>query len=255
MLTYLRQRVPKATNIGSSTYTFTDTSEPGHSIVDKRPQDISAVLDAVYGLPEEHSLSGRLSDDVVLAGHSFGGYTSFLLAGTGIRLGVFDLACERGDVPPEACDYWDATGRALHDAGFRDDRVDIVVPMTPTGAEAFGAGLAEIEIPTLLMTGAADATTTNAAEGDPIWNSLEGENKLRVDFPLAGHFSFTNVCELGVLADDGCGPGFTPSSEFHPVVNAYVMAFARHHLWGDEEVVPILDGTTELLPGTVVSAQ
>ena len=40
-----------------------------------RPQDISATIDYMLNRPPTDPLNGRISDDIVLAGHSFGGYT------------------------------------------------------------------------------------------------------------------------------------------------------------------------------------
>ena len=49
-----------------------------------RPQDVSALLDHLQALPEDHILYDRIDwDHVAMSGHSFGAYTTLAVAGTG----------------------------------------------------------------------------------------------------------------------------------------------------------------------------
>ena len=211
----------------------------------QRPQDISAVLDGLYdganGL-EGDPLLGALTDQVLVAGHSFGAYTALAIGGAGYKVPVIDAACAAR--PEELfCQTW-ATGqyRDLFTAGFRDPRVDAIVPMAPLGGPVFD--FSAVEVPTLLVTAGLDATLEPAGNGDDVWRSLDGADDRRLDFPNAGHFSFSDVCEAvpGAVTDDGCGPGFTPTADVHAVVDTYALAFARRHLFGDARQAALLGG-------------
>ena len=213
-----------------------------------RPQDISATIDTLMEFPEDHPLYGQSSDDIVLSGHSFGGYTTLAGSGAGYDTVSLLAACEQELVPDIFCDVLTEDVLTVLEAGLGDPRVKIGIPQAPGGTILFGAGVSQIDIPILLITGAMDRTTTNENEGDPVWSLLEGENKLRVDLTTGGHFTFSNACGLlpGVGDGDGCGPEFITPEETFLVVNAYSMAFARYHLWGDDVAAGLLDGTESI---------
>ena len=141
------------------------------------------------------------------------------------------------------CDVLESS-RERFAAGLRDERVAVAVPMTPGGYALFQNGLADISIPTLLVTAALDQTLPDAEEGTPIWEGLAGADDMRVQFTNAGHFSFISVCNLlgrfGV--DDGCGPQFTPTDRVGQITLDYALAFVRLHLLGDDSGRTLLDG-------------
>jgi predicted dienelactone hydrolase len=210
-----------------------------------RPQDITATLDAMYDLPDDDPLAGKLSDDVVMSGHSFGGFTTLANSGAGFAVDAMIELCSGQDAPTE-CDLLERDGvEDLFRRGFLDERIDVAIPQAPGGYFAFEDGLADIEIPTMLMTGGSDHTLLPSQEGDPIWQELDGRH-VRVDIRAAGHFTFSNMCDLlpGLpqVADDGCGDQNIDPAHAHEIINAYSLAFARYQLQHDEKVVPVLDG-------------
>ena len=227
---------------------FRDRGVPP-DIFAKRPQDVSAVIDHVYDLPDGDPLSGLFSDDIALSGHSFGGYTTLAVSGAGFLVETVEVACATGQLSEVFCDYFTSEEIvALFNEGFRDERVKVAMPQAPFGGPVFGAGVADIDIPVLLFTARADRTLPASQDGDPIWDGLDGEDDLRVDIVTAGHFTFSNACGfgLGIGEDDGCGPGFIgPERAFH-IVNTYALVFARRHLLGDTDHLDILDGSTEI---------
>ena len=231
--------------------TFRDPETPDE-IIELRPQDVSAVIDRFLDLPADDPLYGLISDQVAVAGHSFGGYTTLAVAGARFDVDAIAAACESGTVDERVCAYLTRSETRLR-AGFNDPRVKIAIPMTPFGAPVFGAGLADIDIPVVLMTGQRDITLPNASEGDPIWAALDGPDDMRVDMVTAGHFTFTNLCDAipGQALDDGCGEGFMPPERAFRVINAYALAAARKHLLGDDAHDALLQGSEPLEPDDV----
>lgn len=223
-----------------------------------RPQDISATLDHVLDeLPAEDPLYQRIDPEaIVVAGHSFGGFTSLAVTGAAFAVDELVAVCEDPAQRSRFCDLVDdeATLDVFRE-GFLDERVRVSIPMTPGGHDAFRGGESAIRTPTLVMTGARDATLPNASEGDPIWDSMRGAQHIRLDFAEAGHFTFSNMCDLfgPVVENDGCEDDFMDVEEAYFVINTFSMAFARFHLLGDDSERALLDGEDLLHPDIVYS--
>jgi predicted dienelactone hydrolase len=203
--------------------------ERGRDVFSLRPRDLSAVLDTRNALP---GLSERAGEEVIVLGHSFGGYTTLAISGA--------------DPAP---------GTGL-DATLADERIDAAVAMAAGNhAEFAGGGAAKIEVPVMLMTGAMDRAVPNATEGELYWAELDGESDRRVDLPRGGHHTFDIACEIFPLLgeEDGCGEAFVASVEAQGLISTDALAFARRHLFGDESVDAILDGTTPLSGEAVLS--
>ena len=225
---------------------FRDGSFPPETFA-TRPQDVTATLDHVFSLPDEHPLAGRFSDDVLLSGHSFGGYTTLFSAGARFNVSLVNEACEQNVLADSACDFFlrEDIQQSFID-GFLDPRVDVAIPQAPFGGPVFGEGVADVDIPVMLLTALGDVTLPPEQDGDPLWDGLDGADDIRVDFVTGGHFTFSDACALGVGVGDGCGPEFIAPETAHFLVNAYTMAFARKHLFDDDTNDDILDGTNEL---------
>jgi predicted dienelactone hydrolase len=222
--------------------------------LETRPQDISAVIDFLQALPAEDPLAALISDDIVVSGHSFGGYTTLALSGAAYDVETFLDLCERGGAGLGAfCDYLTQPEVvARFRASFFDPRIKLGIPMAPFGGIVFGEGAGAIDVPILLMTARADQTLPPAQDGDPLWEGLDGEEDVRLDFVTGGHFTFSNGCALaetlgfGLGNDDGCGPNFIGVDQAFYVINAYALAFARFHLWGDATDQDLLRGERTL---------
>ncbi len=210
-----------------------------------RPMDITAVLDHVEGLPEDHLLHGLFSDEIVMSGHSFGGYTTLANAGAAYSVDAFIEECGAGGTN-SFCERLEVQGvEARFRAGFGDPRIKAAIPQAPFGGPVFMDGVADIDIPVLLMTGRVDITLPPEQDGDPIWAGLDGESDLRVDFHTAGHFTFSNACQIapGLIGqDDGCGPEFIGPERAFQAINAYSLAFTRYHVLGDDTDLDLLLG-------------
>lgn len=208
-----------------------------------RPQDITALLDDLEAMPEDDPIQPYLTDDIVMTGHSFGGYTTLASSGAGFAVDAAVSECMTN--PNQFCDLLDADGVVdLFRDGLLDPRIDVAIPQTPGGFFIFQEGIADIDIPTLMMTGELDRTLPNDEEGDPLWNNMEGPH-MRLNMPRGGHFTFSNMCELfgDLVPDDGCGDEFIEFEPAFEIINAFSMAFARYHLFGDESHNDLLTGT------------
>lgn len=219
-----------------------------------RPDDVRGVLDHLEGLDALPSndpfaaLAPLVSDKIAVSGHSFGGYTTLAVGGATWDVDLLLAYCKTQDLPLDGCDAL-ATWEDLYRDGFGDARVDALIPLTPGAVPLFGLdGPADVAIPTLLMTGARDATTPNSTDGDLAWAGLAGRaGNIRVDFANAGHFTFSNACELVDLGfpigiSDGCGATFLPTARAFPAINAYALAFAERHLVGATDTDALLSG-------------
>lgn len=200
-----------------------------------RPRDMVAALDALYELPAMDPLAGKAGERVMASGHSFGGYTTLALAGARFDADVIRTFCETSDrFPLHRCDAFSEDELDGLDAWRGDDRVSLAIPQTPGGAGFFAAdGIEFVGIPTLLMTGSLDRTTTDEAEGDVIWAALRSAGSLRASFLTAGHYTFSNMCSVlpSIAEDDGCGEGFIDPDEAQRAISALSLAFARVN-WG-----------------------
>lgn len=213
-----------------------------------RPQDLSAVMDDMLALPEDHMLSGLVDGEhIAVSGHSFGAVTTLMIAGSGFKVDYLIEGCDNGEIDPDYCqmlenpDYID-----VFRDGFYDDRIDVAMPQAPGGYVAFQDGLAQIDVPTLLFTGGMDATLPNEEEGDPIWAAMEGSQHMRINLPKAGHFTFSNMCDwfssVDQIENDGCSEEFIEPSLAYDIINAYTLAWSRYHLFGDESVADLVTG-------------
>ncbi len=219
--------------------TLVDMGAPITRMFFLRPQDARAALDAVW---TDDVFAGRLSDRAFVAGHSFGGYTTMAAAGMAYATEALEAACADPAADEGACAVLlDPVVRGLFEEGFGDPRLLAAVPMAP--ADVVSGDPAAIDVPVLLVTAGRDETLPEAAHADPIWRRLDGPSDLRLDFPEAGHFTFSDVCTAipGALNRDGCAADNTPPAEVHAVVRDVVFAFARRHVLGLAGDEPALD--------------
>ncbi len=214
-----------------------------------RPQDISAVIDYMLDLPADDPLAGLADPDkIVMSGHSFGAFTT--LANAGAQFAVDDLVseCQQDPNATQFCGILDGREdwQQLFRDGFYDPRIKVAIPQAPGGYQVFRDGMAAMQTPTLMFTGGMDHTLPNDEEGDPIWQHMQGSQHLRINILKAGHFTFSNMCDLvggfQQLDNDGCGDGFIDPERAYKIINTYSLAFVRYHLFGDQSVADLLSG-------------
>ena len=225
--------------------TFFDRADPPADMFLLQPQDVSAALDTILALSEDDPLSGRVSADVLVAGHGFGAYAALVAGGAEFPVDAFRVRCanERHtevdfQIRDQVCPSLTPDTVTLMKLGMGDDRIDAVLALAPEGARFFGrAGPARIDVPGMIMTADLDESNTDQSEGDPIWGALDEPFDRRVRLEGAGHFTFSNLCDAApaVFDGDGCGDEFIDSVEAHQTISAYGLAFGRAILGADHE--------------------
>jgi predicted dienelactone hydrolase len=216
---------------GNTTF---DGADRETSIYWQRPLDLSRVIDhAEASLP--------LDGTVVVSGHSFGGYTAHAVGGARYAMDTLEPGCEDGSDTSSFCSTMTPEQAARFRQGFADPRIQTLISMAPGDWRLFADGLAEIDVPTLLMTGGLDPGT----DGEPIWQDLAHPDDVHVDIPQGGHNVFTDLS--GVIDS---GDTLEPEEGFL-IVRTWALAFASRYGRGDEGAMPIIDGSAEVSPACV----
>jgi predicted dienelactone hydrolase len=223
-----------------------DGSNRDTEIYYQRPLDISATLDHLAGLPQSDPLSGGETDQAIAIGHSFGGYTTYALAGAAYAMDILEPACEDGTGPGSFCSTMDETKADYFRAGFYDDRLLGIIAMASGDYDLFQAsGLDALKIPVLHLTGELDpsASLTN----ELYWDALAGQGHRRVHILGGGHQTFTDFS--GVLEQFD---GLIEAEEGDKIVRTYALAFAQTRL-GQEDRTAILDGSEPVSDAAQIS--
>jgi len=197
-----------------------------------RPLDASRALDHLLALPPEDPLAGALDPArVAAAGHSYGGYTAFALAGAAYD--VEDLRGRCADLSDTFCERL-ALLEPLFAAGARDPRVRLAIPQSAGNFRMFGAaGVAAAQAPVLHISARRDQDCTEEGANLPYWEALRAAAVPRHWLSLlnAGHASLTVSCaQFPTLElDNGCGEDFTPPEAVHRLANHYALSAARRY--------------------------
>lgn len=145
-----------------------------------RPRDISYVLDRLEWMGQvSPMLNGRFDPErVVLIGHSLGGYTGFALAGAQLDLSALPKFCDSlTPVGLSPADWLQCAAVDLPEvaADLSDDRIVQVIAMNPLVGRLFGRkGLADVAVPSIILTGTKDGVTPTLAQQLGPFNQLSG---------------------------------------------------------------------------------
>lgn len=218
-----------------------------------RPQDVTAVLDAVedgaVGLP-----SGVADvSTTLLWGHSFGGYTTFASGGAGVDPDRLGFGCTPEDEDPTCVILRDPDARAALQAPL-DPRIVAIAPQAPALVPAFQDGaLAGLDVPVLMMSAGGDGVTPDATQAVPAWDALQGPDDRWLRIPDGGHVSFISICDdlppdllstfYPTAPVEGCGPDAPPTAELIDAMTTYLLAFAYVHARFDEDFAAVLDAS------------
>jgi predicted dienelactone hydrolase len=206
--------------------TLIDNIEPRPSwMYTVRPSDITASLDTLANLPVDDPLASKLATErVLMSGHSYGGYTTFVSSGASFDPAKIEELC-----PDDTCSK---DTLASFNTGVRDERVIAAIPMAAGNRDMFGeAGYQDLACPVLYMTGSVDHPGVNEA----VWEGLQGTDSVRIDIEGGCHQLFG----LGACHEISDDQGFA-------IVDAYALAFGRYHVLGDSGVRDIIDGSSSL---------
>lgn len=188
----------------------------------QRPTDVTAVLDAILAVdttePIGAVLRESLTDEVIVTGHSFGGFTSYAT--------VSGVTTAAGTYPP-------------------DVRVDAIITLAPAAGPELLTDqlLASINVPHLVMVGDSDDTTPIDPNVERPWALVPGLPSYRVELADAEHESFTDLCaysdflpqlesvpEFVVTAIDSyggtsCAPTVMPLHRVQDITNTFAVRF------------------------------
>lgn len=193
-----------------------------------RAYDLQATIDFMADLPSDHPLADHVDTSrVLVAGHSLGGQTAWIMGGPAFDLTAIEATCAPSCVQAELDAY------AMLEP---DPRVVAIVSLDGGVDETLvaDAGFAAMQAPAMLITPPdkpSDAALFARTAGvDVSWVQLAG----------ACHNSFTGILGCGTL----------PLETSLPVTATYTLAFGiRHVLQSDDAaLLAILDGSTEVDP-------
>ncbi len=172
-------------NIASHGYVVVAPDHIGNSLLDRfagtdpdfesvglnRLNDIGSLIDAATGADATETLgtalSGRITDELILTGHSFGGFTTY------------------ATVSGAETEAWSVDA---------DDRVDAVITLAPATSGLTDEQLAAVDVPHLVMVGDSDDTTPVDPNVERAWEFVSGSPSYRVELVAAEHQSFTDLC-------------------------------------------------------------
>ncbi len=198
------------------------------AVMFRRPLDIAASYDwlmaelgAAGGL-----LEGCLDEELgyAVSGHSFGGFTTAAVSGAVIDPQAVAEYCGtyRGWLCSEVADW--AAEHPGEVADLSDPRVWAGVPLAPAGYEALIGGLPGVTVPGLVLGGSRDTTTTMSDQVRPIFEGWGGRPASLGEIADAGHYSFSNACDLVPGLED-CEPPFIAADEAYAIINTVTTAF------------------------------
>ncbi len=233
--------------------TLADGDNRTTAIYLQRPLDVSAALDHL--LDADPTFASRLDGRVLGLGHSFGGYTTFLLAGATFAVDHWAPLCE-GDDDDTVCNGWSADVASGLDADLSEPRISAFVTMSGGNwGQIREAGFASVDRPLLQMSGALDSSVSNEGSSDPIWRDLPTGDRIRADLAHGDHQTYTDFAGVGGGIIPGSSADGLPTDRAQRLVRIWVGAFGARHTLGATGLDPLLDGTVVIDDDVRISAK
>lgn len=208
---------------------FDDGSVPLIEMAMRRPVDIRDTFDWLVGTDAGGELAGCLDPDggYDMSGHSFGAYTTLILTGTVIDVAATAAYCASHD--EWLCDDlagWAAEHPDVTTVDLTDARARTGIPMSPAGYEVLVGGLAGNVTPMLTWVGTRDELTPLETQVRPIYEDLGGSPVDLAVITDAGHYTFSDACELAPIFED-CAPPYLDAEIAHPLIRTVSLAFLQ----------------------------
>ncbi|MGH7785945.1 MAG: alpha/beta hydrolase family protein, partial [Candidatus Binatia bacterium] len=191
-----------------------------------RPLDMSLLIDRFLAFNAEpgNFFAGAIDADAIgMSGHSFGGYTTFALAGGPFALGT-----------------------------FTEPRIKAIFPQAPAAIGQNDAFFATITVPTLIVGGSIDGVTPPGPNQQRPFDHLPAGASIvgYANITGGGHFTFSDFCEvprtlLGFLGgfEEACEPRHLPWRHAHDIINYLALNFFDATLRADPAARARLDPT------------
>ncbi|MEL7350567.1 MAG: alpha/beta hydrolase [Cyanobacteria bacterium J06560_5] len=209
-----------------------------------RPQDITAVLDALEAEQQrDRDLAHWDLASVGILGHSLGGYTALSVGGAPLNQNPLSESCTELSnwipINPSMliqCEISSLSNESVPAAA--DSRIKAVVALNPVASHVLGrAGLEQIDIPVMIVSGENDVFTPAVPEQIEPFNWLTTEEKTLVLIEQGTHFSLLDGSNSGVLPipQSTLGP---EQQQAHSQMKALSLSFFNQHLrnWPEAEV-------------------
>lgn len=210
-------------------------------VVLERPDDVRHSVDelALRASGDDPYLSGLIGsaasiDSYVILGHSFGALTSLIMGGGTVDFDALFAHCsERSSF---ACGFIEGLDASMLEGhGLVDERITHVVPYAPGVWYAFGEngeGLADVA-ESLVFLADSDTVLPYRSEGLPTYEALSAP-KIGVTFAGAGHYAYSDICELVPFLFEECtGTGWLDIEVAHDHTLALTTAWLQSRVRGD----------------------
>ncbi|MDH4148215.1 MAG: alpha/beta fold hydrolase [Acidimicrobiia bacterium] len=223
-----------------------------------RPVDIGRTIDYAEQLTKpEAPFAGLIDlDKIAVVGHSYGGYTALAAGGARFDFAAYKTRCAvlTADDPlnffcapvvPMEADMATRAGLPAAPSGlwpsFGDPRVKAVISMAGDAYLFDQRGLAEIEVPLMVMGGTIDEGTPYEWGAKLTYDHVASKNKTLITFPGAGHMLFVDPCDglswtqQSIYRDGFCTDAVWGTKRPLDIVAHYTTAFLRDTLDADPE--------------------
>lgn len=221
-----------------------------------RPRDIDRVVETIPAWEDTSVFPGSIVDidRTAVVGHSYGGYTALAAAGARLDMIGFAERCAPPATPnrleflcdalvPYADDIAGEAGLESVPPGLWparvSTRVDAAVSLAGDAAMFGESGLAEIDVPLLVIGGTADTDSPFEWGSQFAYDHVSSERKVEVRLDGAGHFVYAGECSsvrrvvklmpFGFCTDDGWD-----RADAHTEIKHRIAAFLYAELGGDD---------------------
>jgi len=224
-----------------------------------RPQDILRTINFADSLNIEGDFAGLLDiDNLAVMGHSFGGYTSFILGGAHLNFDKLNEICSRSTENPEllynACFIADYEAEIAKLWGYdtppdgewnslTDTRIKAVVALAPWNAPIVSISPTVPYPPTLIIAGSADSVTPIGRDALGYYAMLSPQRTSFIQFDNADHYIFVDKCfeqaiQFGFF--DSCSDDVWDMERAHDLINHFVTSFLIGELKGDTNAQSVI---------------
>jgi len=209
-----------------------------------RPLDVSYVIDELERR-NNSEFAGKLNlTQVGAIGHSFGGYTVLSLAGAKIDFENLAKDCGKPYTMLNIALLLECRALDLPHQNYQlqDKRIGAIVGLNPVNRSLFGAkGLANVNIPVLLVSGSHDHITPSVFEQAASFIWLGSSKKYWMMEEGGTHVDFSKL-DSGISSSiEAIGAFEIPdSASIDKEFNALALAFNQVYIAGDEKYSPYL---------------